>query len=117
MMILSEPNITPEAIAHLGKQMALLFRQVIVLLPTFFFNFYNPCFQDEQLWEVKASQLNEWVERGLLNVKLLDRTLAYFQNQSSFLQYIKTFKGLSLVLKAQGSLEPSGTSFTGRTRQ
>ena len=41
---------------------------------------------------MKASQLNEWVERGLLNVKLLDRTLAYFQNQSSFLQYIKTFK-------------------------
>ena len=29
MMILSEPNITPEAIAHLGRQMALLFRQVV----------------------------------------------------------------------------------------
>ena len=28
MMILAEPNITPEAIAHLGRQMALLFRQV-----------------------------------------------------------------------------------------
>ena len=28
----------------------------------------------------------------MLNVKLLDRTLAYFQNQSSYLQYIKTLK-------------------------
>ena len=28
MMILSDPFITPEAITHLGKQMALLFRQV-----------------------------------------------------------------------------------------
>ena len=88
MMILAEPNITAEAIAHLGRQMALLFRQVNFSIV----KFCNPPFQDEQLWEVKASQLNEWVERGLLNVKLLDRTLAYFQNQSSFLQYIKTFK-------------------------
>ena len=48
--------------------------------------------QDAQLWDVKAKQLNSWVDRGLINVKLLDRTLAYFQNQTSYLQYIKTLK-------------------------
>ena len=48
--------------------------------------------QDVQLWDVKAKQLKSWVDRGLLNVKLLDRTLAYFQNQTSYLQYIKTLK-------------------------
>ena len=48
--------------------------------------------QDVQLWDVKAKQLKSWVDRGLLNVKLLDRTLAYFQNQSSYLQYIRTLK-------------------------
>ena len=48
--------------------------------------------QDVQLWDVKAKQLKSWVDRGLINVKLLDRTLAYFQNQSSYLQYIKTLK-------------------------
>jgi len=74
MMILAEPAITPDGISILGKHMALLFRQ------------------DDQLWKVKATQLSEWVGRGLLNVKLLDRTLAYFQNQSSFLQYIKSLK-------------------------
>ena len=41
---------------------------------------------------MKAKQLNSWVDRGLINVKLLDRTLAYFQNQTSYLQYIKTLK-------------------------
>ena len=50
------------------------------------------CLQDVQLWDVKAKQLKSWVDRGLINVKLLDRTLAYFQNQSSYLQYIKTLK-------------------------
>ena len=44
------------------------------------------------MWDVKAKQLKSWVDRGLINVKLLDRTLAYFQNQSSYLQYIKTLK-------------------------
>ena len=44
------------------------------------------------MWDVKAKQLKSWVDRGLLNVKLLDRTLAYFQNQTSYLQYIKTLK-------------------------
>ena len=44
------------------------------------------------MWDVKAKQLKSWVDRGLLNVKLLDRTLAYFQNQSSYLQYIRTLK-------------------------
>lgn len=74
MMILSEPAITVEGVSRLGRQMAQLFRQ------------------DYQLWDVKAKQLKNWVDRGLLNVKLLDRTLAYFQNQSSWLQYIKTLK-------------------------
>ena len=53
---------------------------------------YLLCLQDVQLWDVKAKQLKSWVDRGLINVKLLDRTLAYFQNQSSYLQYIKTLK-------------------------
>jgi len=74
MMILSDPAITAEGVSRLGRQMAQLFRQ------------------DYTLWDEKAKQLKNWVDRGLLNVKLLDRTLAYFQNQSSWLQYIKTLK-------------------------
>ena len=53
--------------------------------------------QDVQLWDVKAKQLKSWVDRGLLNVKLLDRTLAYFQNQSSYLQYIRTSAANRLI--------------------
>ena len=71
MLLYSEPGISSEAVTKLGRQLAGLFRQ------------------DTQLWDVKAKQLAGWVERGLLNVKLLDRTLAYFQNQTSYLQYIK----------------------------
>ena len=74
MLLYSEPGISSEAVTKLGRQLAGLFRQ------------------DTQLWDVKAKQLAGWVERGLLNVKLLDRTLAYFQNQTSYLQYIKTIK-------------------------
>ena len=74
MMIYSEPGISPENLNNLGQQLAKLFRQ------------------DGQLWNVKAKQLASWVDRGLINVKLLDRTLAYFQNQTSYLQYIKTLK-------------------------
>ena len=73
-MIYSQPGITPESLNSLGQQLAKLFRQ------------------DVQLWDVKAKQLASWVDRGLINVKLLDRTLAYFQNQTSYLQYIKTLK-------------------------
>ena len=74
MMIYSQPGISPENLNSLGQQLAKLFRQ------------------DGQLWNVKAKQLASWVDRGLINVKLLDRTLAYFQNQTSYLQYIKTLK-------------------------
>ena len=91
MMVLAEPGITAEDISSLGRQMAGLFRQVNgnVAFPLFLILNNH---QDNQLWEVKASQLAAWVDRGLLNVKLLDRTLAYFQNQSSFLQYIRALK-------------------------
>ena len=84
MLVLTEPGITPEGTSALGRQMAQLFRQVLLtaLTPPA----CTAIVQDAQLWEVKVSQLTAWVERGLLNVKLLDRTLAYFQNQSSFLQ-------------------------------
>ena len=74
MMIYSEPGMTGDNLTSLGQQLAKLFRQ------------------DAQLWDVKAKQLKSWVDRGLINVKLLDRTLAYFQNQTSYLQYIKTLK-------------------------
>ena len=91
MMVLAEPGITAEDISSLGRQMAGLFRQVNGNVTCPLFLILND-HQDNQLWEVKASQLAAWVDRGLLNVKLLDRTLAYFQNQSSFLQYIRALK-------------------------
>ena len=89
-MIYSEPGIKPENLSSLGHQLAKLFRQVKT--ETEFPEISPGSLQDGQLWDVKAKQLKSWVDRGLINVKLLDRTLAYFQNQTSYLQYIKTLK-------------------------
>ena len=93
MMIYSDPGITPDGLNSLGQQLAKLFRQVKTedFSGKKLTNFWGKL-QDVQLWDVKAKQLKSWVDRGLLNVKLLDRTLAYFQNQTSYLQYIKTLK-------------------------
>ena len=93
MMIYSEPGIKPENLSSLGHQLAKLFRQVKTRTEFYLiFDALNDSLQDGQLWDVKAKQLKSWVDRGLINVKLLDRTLAYFQNQTSYLQYIKTLK-------------------------
>ena len=94
MLIYSEPGISSDNLNKLGQQLAHLFKQVGLISFHILFivdiNVVSP--QDVQLWDVKAKQLKSWVDRGLLNVKLLDRTLAYFQNQSSYLQYIRTLK-------------------------
>ena len=94
MLIYSEPGISSDNLNKLGQQLAHLFKQVGLssfhILFVININVDSP--QDVQLWDVKAKQLKSWVDRGLLNVKLLDRTLAYFQNQSSYLQYIRTLK-------------------------
>ena len=88
MLIYSEPGISSDNLNKMGQQLAHLFKQVGL---HYHYNRNYCCFsQDVQLWDVKAKQLKSWVDRGLLNVKLLDRTLAYFQNQSSYLQYIRT---------------------------
>ena len=94
MLIYSEPGISSDNLNKLGQQLAHLFKQVglISFRMLFVININVDFSQDVQLWDVKAKQLKSWVDRGLLNVKLLDRTLAYFQNQSSYLQYIRTLK-------------------------
>jgi len=74
MMLLVEPDWVGDEIEQLGRRLSVLFRQ------------------DQQLWAVKARQLATWTLRGLINVKLLDRTLTYFQDQSSWLKYIKTLR-------------------------
>jgi len=84
MMLEADPHLETEGTNKLGRQLAQLFRQ------------------DLQLWEVKARQLHNWVKRGLTNVKLLDRTLAYFQNQSSWLQYIKNLKNPIPMIETPG---------------